>query len=123
MKKNPGYIIEEIKMNKVIEWLKNKHINHAAIVLLGMLPMSFIISLPIYILLGMPYNIAFNTGVIAAAFVWSFGYYMREVAVIQNRVGAIKALWPGNWLTFHDKIQTFYLVMTAIFMVYLLVRQ
>ncbi|PCI51905.1 MAG: hypothetical protein COB49_00445 [Alphaproteobacteria bacterium] len=81
----------------IIKWLKAHHLSHAAIVLLGMWPMSLITSTPW-----------------DAALVWVCIYYSREVSVIQWKVGALKAFWPGNWLSDHDRIQTIYLIVAAI---------
>ena len=84
-------------MRNIIKWLKARHLSHAAIVLLGMYPMSLITSTPW-----------------DAALVWACIYYSREVSMAQGRVGALKAFWPGNWPSDHDRIQTAYAFTAAI---------
>lgn len=84
-------------IKKIIAWLKAYHLSHAAIVLIGMWPTS--------ILTGDPFS---------AAMVWIFGYYMREVAYAESRQGYFRALWPGNWPSRHDRIQTAYVVTVSL---------
>lgn len=81
-------------MQSVIKWLEANHLNHAAIVLLGMWPVSLITSTPW-----------------DAALVLSFGYYMREVTQYA-RLGMARSLFPWLW-NFHDWVQTVYAITAA----------
>ena len=84
-------------IGKIIRWLKDHHLSHAAIVLIGMWPTTLITS------------DAFN-----AALVWIFGYYMREVAYAERVQSYRGALWPWNWPSRHARLQTAYVVAVAI---------
>jgi len=84
---------------KIQTWLQDYHLNHAAIVLLGMWPF---IQLHEYI----------GSSVAGAAMTWSFGYFMREV-MTYGRLGFWGSLLPWKWKR-HDLIQTIYAVLVSI---------
>jgi len=88
-------------MNKIITWLEHKALNHAAIVLLSMYPF-------------IKFNELIGSNEWAAAFMLIFIYYSREVTSAQKSGRDVKAFWPGNWPTNHDKLQTLYLSIVAL---------
>lgn len=80
---------------KQIKWLESNHLNHAAIAIGLFYPMILLSELHG----GTAYN---------AAFMWSFGYYIREVTQAA-RYGLFGSLAPWKW-SFHDWVQTVYVV-------------
>lgn len=82
-------------------WLEDNSLNHAAIVLLGMYPV-------------IKFNDLIGGNAWTAALMWIVAYYGREVTSAQRFSHDWGALWPGNWRTRHDRIQTLYLVITAV---------
>ncbi len=84
---------------RFIKWLERRHLNHAAITFGLMYP-----TILIHQAMG---------PATAAAFLWIFGYWMREVTQY-GRLGFWRSMWPGNWTGFHDRIQTLYVVIVGV---------
>tara|TARA_R110002072_G_scaffold183132_2_gene339424 strand:+ start:1196 stop:1480 length:285 start_codon:yes stop_codon:yes gene_type:complete len=85
-------------MKGIIKWLEDWHLNHAAIVLLGMIPMIWI-------------NQAIGGGEWTAALMWTVIYYSREVSMA-GYLGLGQAFLPWLW-TYHDRVQTIWAAVVA----------
>ncbi|WP_339862379.1 hypothetical protein [Paremcibacter congregatus] len=85
-------------MRNIIKWLEDWHLNHAAIVLLGMVPMIWI-------------NQAIGGGAWTAALMWTVIYYSREVSMA-GYLGLGRAFLPWLW-AYHDRVQTIWAAVVA----------
>lgn len=81
-----------------IAYLEQNHLNHAAIVLLGMWPMIHL-------------NILLGGGEWTAAMMWLVAYYAREVSMGYH-LGPVRMFYPWAW-AYHDWVQTLWAAIAA----------
>jgi len=88
-------------IGRFISWLERHSLNHAGIVLLAMYPTILLFQMV-------------GSNEWGAAIMWIAAYYAREVSMAQKFGRDVRAFWPGNWPTNHDRLQTLYLAIVAI---------